>query len=141
MFLISTESEYAAALARIEHLMNENGSSALEQIDALAAAIECWEHLSPEFSDFNQCHFNNIFDAVTDDPAEAEALRQRSNALLRIREIILERGWNPPTAVEKTGLTQSQLNTLLSGKVDQFKIDILRIIIAKLDIETDGQRC
>ncbi|WP_417533701.1 helix-turn-helix domain-containing protein [Marinobacterium stanieri] len=73
----------------------------------------------------NSCVFNSIFDSVTDNPEEASELQNRSDLMITIRSIVEEKGWCQEEAADHLGLTQPSVNDLLSGKIDNFSIDVL----------------
>ena len=69
--------------------------------------------------------FENIFDAVTDDKAEASELQTRSDLMIVLRDIIDDNGWQQKQAAEHLGLTQPRVSDLKNGKIEKFSIDLL----------------
>jgi predicted XRE-type DNA-binding protein len=74
--------------------------------------------------------FDSVFDALTDNPAEAANMTAGADLLLAIRERV--RTWNLPQekAAARLGLTRPRLNDLLRGKLDKFSLDALVNIAA-----------
>ena len=69
--------------------------------------------------------FDNIFDAVTDDPIESSELQTRSDLMICLRDIINEKQWQQKEAAEHLGLTQPRVSDLVNGRIDKFSIDKL----------------
>lgn len=69
--------------------------------------------------------FTSVFDALTDDPAEAANMTARADLLLQIRERVWS--WDLPQeqAAARVGLTRPRLNDLMRGKLDKFSLDAL----------------
>lgn len=63
---------------------------------------------------------NSIFDVVTDDKEEANALQTRANLMIAIRDIFNDSGLGKSEFAEKIGLTQSQTSSLLNGHIEKF---------------------
>lgn len=69
--------------------------------------------------------YDNIFDAVTDNKAEASELQTRSDLMIVLRDIIDDKGWQQKQAAEHLGLTQPRVSDLKNGKIEKFSIDLL----------------
>jgi len=69
--------------------------------------------------------FNNIFEAITDDKAEASELQTRSDLMIVLRDIIDDNGWQQKEAAKHLGLTQPRVSDLKNGKLEKFSIDLL----------------
>jgi len=69
--------------------------------------------------------FNNIFEAITDDKAEASELQTRSDLMIVLRDIIDDHGWPQKEAAKHLGLTQPRVSDLKNGKLEKFSIDLL----------------
>jgi len=69
--------------------------------------------------------FTNIFDAITEDKAEASELQTRSDLMIAIRDIIDANKWSQEVAAERMGLTQPRVSDLKSGRIEKFSIDKL----------------
>lgn len=69
--------------------------------------------------------YSNIFNAITDDQAEASELQTRSDLMLVIRDIIDSHGWTQTEAGQHLGLTQPRVSDLVNGRIEKFSIDKL----------------
>jgi len=69
--------------------------------------------------------FSNVWDALTDSPAEAAIMTMRSDLMIAIQQRV--RGWNhsQADAARRLGITQPRLNDLLRSKIDKFSLDML----------------
>jgi predicted XRE-type DNA-binding protein len=76
--------------------------------------------------------FDNIFDAITDNPEEASELQTRADLMSVIRDIVQDNNWKQSEAAEKMGLTQPRVSNLLNGKIDKFSIDLLMTCLYRL---------
>ena len=76
--------------------------------------------------------FNNIFEAITDNPEEANELQTRADLMIVIRDIVSEHGWKQAEAAEKMGITQPRTSDLLNGRIDKFSIDLLMTCLFRL---------
>lgn len=70
-------------------------------------------------------NFDNIFDAVTDNDAEASEFQTRSDLMIAIRDIIAAKKWSQKEAAEHMGLTQPRVSSLVNGHIEKFSIDKL----------------
>ena len=72
-----------------------------------------------------QREFANVWDALTDTPAEAANMTMRSNLMIAIQRKIL--GWKitQAEAARRLAISQPRLNDLLKSKVDKFSLDML----------------
>lgn len=69
--------------------------------------------------------FLSVWDAIEEDPVQAEVMKVRSALMRNIRERIAAAGWGPAEAAARCGLTDAGLCALLAGKVDAFTIEEL----------------
>ena len=76
--------------------------------------------------------YDNIFDAITDNPEEASELQTRADLMSVIRDIVQENSWKQAEAAENMGLTQPRVSNLLNGKIDKFSIDLLMTCLFRL---------
>ena len=76
--------------------------------------------------------YDNIFDAITDNPEEASELQTRADLMSVIRDIVHENNWKQAEAAAKMGLTQPRVSNLLNGKIDKFSIDLLMTCLFRL---------
>jgi predicted XRE-type DNA-binding protein len=76
--------------------------------------------------------YNNIFDAITDNPEEASELETRADLMSVTRDIVQDNNWKQSEAAKKIGLTQPRVSNLLNGKIDKFSIDLLMTCLFRL---------
>lgn len=76
--------------------------------------------------------YDNIFDAITDNPEEAHEFQTRADLMVAIRDIIDERGLKQTEAAEMLCLTQPRVSDLKNGKIDKFSIDLLMTCLFRL---------
>jgi len=69
--------------------------------------------------------YDNVFDALSDTPAEAANLKARAELLSALKERVS--GWNMPqeAAARKLGITRPRLSDLMRGKLGKFSLDAL----------------
>jgi predicted XRE-type DNA-binding protein len=79
-----------------------------------------------------QLKYDNIFDAIADDPSEAADLKFRSDLMLFIRERV--RGRSQKQIAEALGVAQPRVSELMSGKIQLFSADKLIGILAQLGV-------
>ena len=69
--------------------------------------------------------FDNVWDALEDDPVHAENLKLRSALMIRIAEQIKCRNLNQKQAAELLKITRPRVSSLLNGKINDFRLDSL----------------
>ena len=69
--------------------------------------------------------YDNIFEAITEDKAEASDLQTRSDLMIAIRDIIDAKKWAQAEAAEEMGITQPRVSDLVNGRIEKFSIDKL----------------
>ncbi|WP_093154395.1 helix-turn-helix domain-containing protein [Thalassobaculum litoreum] len=74
------------------------------------------------------CHFHDLMDT----PEEAEDLKIRSRLMIKIADLIEAKGSSQKVAAKERGVTVSRMNALIKGHVNQFSIDALVSIAARL---------
>lgn len=82
-----------------------------------------------------QLSYNNIFDAITDDKAEAADLKFRSDLMLVMRQIFEDREWSQADIMAVLDIPQPRVSELARGKVDKFSSDKLIGYLAKLGFQ------
>lgn len=73
----------------------------------------------------NALEYDNIFDAITEDKAEASELQTRSDLMIALRDIISDKAWSQADAAGHMGLTQPRISDLVNGRIEKFSIDKL----------------
>lgn len=76
--------------------------------------------------------FTNIFEAITDDNAQASELQTRSDLMIAIRDIINARQWSQSQAAQHMGLTQPRVSDLVNGHLEKFSIDKLMTCLYRI---------
>lgn len=76
--------------------------------------------------------YTNIFDAITEDKAEASELQTRSDLMITIRDIIDSNKWSQEVAAERMGLTQPRVSDLKNGRIEKFSIDKLMTCLYRI---------
>ena len=76
--------------------------------------------------------YSNIFDAITEDKAEASELQTRSDLMIVIRDIINAKNWSQADAGIQLGLTQPRVSDLVNGRIDKFSIDKLMTCLYRI---------
>ncbi|UVO55603.1 helix-turn-helix domain-containing protein [Sphingomonas sp. SUN039] len=69
--------------------------------------------------------FDNIFDALARNPAEAANMKARTELMTAIRLRVLEWNLSQQAAAARLGITRPRLNDLLRGKLGKFSLDAL----------------
>jgi predicted XRE-type DNA-binding protein len=78
--------------------------------------------------------FENIFDAVTEDPIEAADLRFRSDLLTTLIAIFEDRKWKQADIAGALDIPQPRVSELMRGKIHLFSADKLIGFLAKLGV-------
>jgi predicted XRE-type DNA-binding protein len=75
--------------------------------------------------------FDNVWDAIEDDPGVAENLKLRSLLMIAIKNHIRREAWTQAEAAKLLGVTQPRISNLMRGKINSFGLDMLvKIAIA-----------
>ena len=67
----------------------------------------------------------NVFVDLGFDPAEAEVLKLRAEVMLRLEQLVKERGWTQTEAARHLGVTQPRVSRMVKGKWQDFSLDML----------------
>lgn len=78
--------------------------------------------------------YDNIFDVMTADGAEAADLRFRADLLLTLRNILESKAWKQSEIAATLGISQPRVSELMRGKIDLFSADKLIGLLAKLNV-------
>lgn len=79
--------------------------------------------------------FDNVWDALEDDPAKARNLTMRSDIMIEIRRAIEERNLKQAEAAAIMKVTQPRVSALVKGNINDFKIDMLLEMAYRMNIE------
>ena len=69
--------------------------------------------------------FASVWDAIEDTPQQAASMRARSELMMSLTEVILERGMAQGDAAALFGVTQPRMSDLMRGKINLFSLDTL----------------
>lgn len=69
--------------------------------------------------------FLSVWDAIEEDPAQAEVMKIRSELMREICERLGVAGWDRVEAARRCGVTVPRLDELTRGKVDLFTLEEL----------------
>jgi len=83
--------------------------------------------------------YNNIFDAIVDDSAEAVDLEFRADLMLVIREITRAKEMTQAKVADALDIPQPRVSELLNGKVDLFSSDKLIRFLSRLGFRMKPQ--
>ena len=69
--------------------------------------------------------FDNVWDAIEDDPVEVARLTMLSSMMITLRRHIKSQSWTQKEAAQRLGVTQPRISDLMRGKINLFSIDAL----------------
>ena len=69
--------------------------------------------------------FNDVWDALEDDPVKRENLKLRSKLMSQINARIKGMGLNQVAAADVLNTTQPRMSALGNGKINEFRLDML----------------
>ncbi len=69
--------------------------------------------------------FDDVFDALSDTPAEAANMKARADLLAVLVQQVKSWGLPQEAAAARLGITRPRLNDLLRGKLGKFSLDAL----------------
>jgi predicted XRE-type DNA-binding protein len=73
----------------------------------------------------NEESFENVWDAIEDDPVIRENLKMRSELMIALKRHIKHEGWTQAEAAKRLGVTQPRISNLMRGKINSFGLDML----------------
>lgn len=73
----------------------------------------------------------NVFVDMGFDPADAEVMRLRVEVMLRMEQLLREKGWTQAEAARQLGVTQPRISRLLKGRWEDFSLDMLLTLAAR----------
>jgi predicted XRE-type DNA-binding protein len=82
-------------------------------------------------------HFESVWDAIEDTPAQAENMKVRSALMIALKERIEAEGLSQANAAKLFGVTQPRISDLLRGKVTLFSIDTLINMLATAGLHVE----
>lgn len=69
--------------------------------------------------------FDNVWDAIEDDPATRENLKLRSGLMVALTQHIRREGMTQGQAAKRLGVTEPRISNLMRGKINAFSLDLL----------------
>lgn len=81
--------------------------------------------------------FESVWDAIEDDPAQAENLKMRSALMMALKSHIKRQGLSQSEAATLLGVTQPRISDLMRGKIDLFGLDTLVNMVATAGMHID----
>jgi predicted XRE-type DNA-binding protein len=69
--------------------------------------------------------FDNVWDAIEDDPGTRENLKLRSELMVALTRHIKRDGMTQAQAAKALGVTQPRVSNLMRGKINAFGLDTL----------------
>lgn len=69
--------------------------------------------------------FDNVWDAIEDDPGIRENLKLRSELMVALTQHIKREGLTQGQAAKVFGVTQPRISNLMRGKINAFGLDML----------------
>ena len=80
-------------------------------------------------------HFDSVWDAIEDEPAQAENLKLRSALMMALISHIRKQDLPQSKAAVLLGVTQPGISDLMHGKIDLFGLDTLVNMVAAAGID------
>jgi predicted XRE-type DNA-binding protein len=81
--------------------------------------------------------FDNIWDAVEPNPAEAANLKLRAQMMMEIRGHIEHCKITQEEAARLFGVTQPRISDLMRGKIQRFSMDSLTVMAANAGLQVE----
>ena len=81
--------------------------------------------------------FDNVWDALEDDPVIAKNMKLCSTLLMAINRNIKSRNINQTEAARLLEITQPRVSALLKGKIEDFRLDTLVNFAHRLGLHID----
>ena len=69
--------------------------------------------------------YNDVWDALSDTPEEAENMKIRSGLMMAISDRLENLDGTQAAQAKRLGITQPRLNDLLQGRISNFSLDAL----------------
>jgi predicted XRE-type DNA-binding protein len=81
--------------------------------------------------------FENVWDAIEENPAVAENMKLRSSLMVALGEYIARQGLTQSQAAKIFGVTQPRISDLMRGRIDLFAIDTLVNMLATAGLRVE----
>ena len=86
---------------------------------------------------WKQQMFDDVFDALSDTPAEAANMKARAELLSALVQRVKSWGLSQEAAAARLGVTRPRLNDLMRGKLGKFSLDALVNLTAAAGLELE----
>ena len=81
--------------------------------------------------------FEDVFDALSDTPAEAANMKARAELLSALVQHVKSWGLSQEAAAARLGVTRPRMNDLMRGKLGKFSLDALVNLTAAAGLELE----
>ena len=81
--------------------------------------------------------FDNVWDAISDTPAEAANMTARSDLMIAIQRTVGGWGVSQEAAAQRLGITRPRVSELLTGKITKFSLDALVNLAAQAGLSVE----
>jgi predicted XRE-type DNA-binding protein len=81
----------------------------------------------------------NVFADLSFDNAEVQLLALRAEAMIRLGGHLLAQGWTQAEAARHLGITQPRVSRLLKGAWQDFSLDVLLTLAARVGLHPQLQ--
>ncbi len=81
--------------------------------------------------------FASVWDAIEDQPADAESLKLRSKLMGALERHIRTEGWTQAEAADRLAVPQPRISDLMRGKITLFSIDALVTLLLRAGLHVD----
>ena len=81
--------------------------------------------------------FPSVWDAIEENPAEAENMKLRSSLMMALEQHVRSKGWTQAEAARHLGVTQPRVSDLMRGKINLFAIDALVNMLAAAGLHVE----
>jgi predicted XRE-type DNA-binding protein len=79
--------------------------------------------------------FNDVWEAIEDNPAKAAQMRARAQLMMAIQKTVDAWDVTQAVAAKRLRLTQPRMNDLLRGRISKFSLDALMELAAAAGLE------
>jgi len=81
--------------------------------------------------------YDNVFEALEDDPAIAVNLQVRARLMHAVRDYIEREGITQAEAARCLGVSQPRVSDLVCGRIERFTVDSLLNMLGRIGVRTE----
>jgi predicted XRE-type DNA-binding protein len=81
----------------------------------------------------------NVFVDLGFDPAEAEIMQLRAQVMIQMEQFLKAQGWTQAEAAKRLKVTQPRISRLIKGKWEDFSLDMLLTLAARMGMKPQLQ--